>query len=416
MKKGKYRIKKYPGVYGYDSAKNRVNGKPDICYYIVVKIDGKNKTEKIGWLSEGYTGQLAAEVRAQRIRAARHSGQVKTAQEIRAERKKHNRTLHEIKEHYFNSERGRAIKGRKTDMARWKLYLQHLDTKSVPELSQLDVERIKQNLKHKELSPATVDHALRLLRRIIKHGVKNNLCPALAFKIEFPKVNNTVTEYLTPEQAGRLLQVLDNWKRQDIARMIKLAWLTGMRRGELFSLKTAHLDFTHDLITIANPKGGRDVTIPMSPPAKKLLQEQILFLQEAHRRREQRYCDTNKPAPPWQENGYLFPGVHGKKRTDCSAINRIKEKAGLPKSFRPFHGLRHHMAVTLASSGEYTLDMIGELLTHKDSSVTRRYAAFLPEARQKAATRAAEILTSHTQIEEQQQKVVNLREPNQTPK
>jgi len=98
---------------------------------------------------------------------------------------------------------------------------------------------------------------------------------------------------------------------------------------------------------------------------------------------------------------------------DCSAINRIKEKAKLPKSFRPFHGLRHHMAVTLASSGEYTLDMIGELLTHKDSSVTRRYASFLPEARQKAATRAAEILTRHSKTRQPEQKVVNLGKTNQ---
>ncbi len=408
MKSSKYRIKKYPGVYGYDSATKRVNGKPDVCFYILYKIDRKNKTEKIGWLSEGYTGQLASEVRAQRIRAARHSGQVKTAREIRAERKKHNRPLGEIKEHYFNSERGKAIKGRKGDLGRWQLYLAHLDTKSIPELSQLDIERIKRTLKHNELSPATVDHALRLLRRIINHGVKHSLCPALAFKIEFPKVNNTVTEFLTPEQAARLLHVLDNWQRQDIARMIKLAWLTGMRRGELFSLKTDHLNFTHDLITLADPKGGKDVTIPISPPVKELLQQQILFLQQEKERREKRYRNISKPSPAWEDHGYLFPGVHGKQRKDCSAVNRIKEKARLPKSFRPFHGLRHHLAVTLASSGEYTLDMIGELLTHKDSSVTRRYASFLPEARKKAATRAAEILTDHTKTGKPAQKIVNI--------
>lgn len=112
--------------------------------------------------------------------------------------------------------------------------------------------------------------------------------------------------------------------------------------------------------------------------------------------------DTHKPDT---DHGL----VHGNKRKDCSAINRIKEKAKLPKSFRPFHGLRHHMAVTLASSGEYTLDMIGELLTHKDSSVTRRYASFLPEARQKASTRTAEILTNHTKPGEREQKIVNLK-------
>ncbi len=409
MKAGKYRIKKYPGVLGYDSTKKRVNGKPDVCFYIRYKIDGRGKTEKIGWLSEGYTAQLAAELRGERIRTARHCGQVKTAREIRAEKKIHNRTLREIKEHYFNSARGQALKGRKTDLSRWKHHLRHLETSSIPELSPLEIERIKRNMKAQELSPATIDHALRLLRRVINHGVKHNLCPALAFSIEFPKVNNIVTEFLTPDQAASLLEVLESWPRQDIARMVKMAWLTGMRRGELFKLKKSHLDFNHDIIRLADPKGGKDSTIPMSLPVKELLQEQLAYLQAQRERRERRYGKTDSPAPAWDEQGFVFPGIHGGKRQDCSAINRIKKAAGLPRSFRPFHGLRHHMAVTLASSGEYTLDMIGELLTHKDSSVTRRYAAFLPEAKQKAAARAAEILTSQPKKAEATAEIINLK-------
>ncbi len=392
MVKGKYRIKKYLGVYGYDSTARKVNGKPDICYYVMYKFDGKNRTEKIGWLSEGYTGQLAAEVRAQRMRKARHSGEVKTTSEIRAERKRTNRTLLEVKRHYFDSEHGKVLKGRGADLSRWDNHLAHLNIRSVPELSQLEIERIKVAMKMKELSPATIDHVLRLLRRIINHGVKYNMCPVLSFKIEFPKVNNIVTEYLTSEEVARLLYTLDNWKRQDIARMVKMAWLTGMRRGELFSLKQEHLNFTHRLIAISEPKGGEDATIPMSDAVSELLVAQIHFLDNEQKRREKRYHNTAKSMPEWTDNGYIFPGIHGKKRKGCGAINNIKKEAGLPAAFRPFHGLRHHLAVTLASSGEYTLDMIGELLTHKDSSVTRRYAAFLPEVKKKASDRAAEIL------------------------
>ncbi len=393
MKKGKYRIKKYTGVYGYDSTKKRVNGKPDVCYYILYKIDGKNKTEKIGWYSEGYTAEISNEIRAQRVRTIRHSGKVKTAQEIRVERRKHNRLIEEIKDHYFNSDHGKALKGIRTDLNRWKNHLAWLNNKTIPELSQLDIERIKKNMKQKQLAAGTTANALRLLRRIINHGTKHGLCPALPFKIDFPQVNNIVTEYLTPQQSGRLLNVLDTWPRQDVARMVKLAWLTGMRRGEIFRLKKEHLNFTHDLINIIDPKGGQNVTIPISKPVKELLNKQISFLEQEQTRRNKRYKNTTRSAPEWHDHGFVFPGVHGKQRQDCSAIHRIKQKARLPKSFRPFHGLRHHMAVTLASSGEYTLDMIGELLTHKDTAVTRRYAAFLPEAKKKAAARAAELLT-----------------------
>ncbi len=395
--RSRYRIKRHTGVFAHDSSERKYQGKVDSCYYITYKIDGTKKTEKIGWRSEGYTPELAAEIRAKRIRENRHNGEVKTARDIREDQRRINRPLGEIKDHYFNSERGRALRGRVSDLNRWNLYLSDLSDKSVSQLCPLDVERIKRNMGRKSLSPASIDHVLRLLRRIINHGSKNNICPPLSFKIDFPKVHNTVTEYLTPEEAERLVNVLDNWPRQDIARMVKLAWLTGMRRGECFKLKTDDIDFTHDLIHLSSPKGGSPATIPLSEPVKVIIKTQLDYLAEQKERREARYQNTTRAKPKWTENGYLFPGPNGQLRKDCSAVDRIKEEAQLPRSFRPFHGLRHHLAVTLASSGEYTLDMIGELLTHKDTKVTRRYAAFIPEVKKRAADRAAELLSTHAQ-------------------
>lgn len=392
----KYPIKKYQGVFGYDSATKRLNGKPDVCLYITYKIDGKKTTEKVGWCSEGYTPQLAAELRAIKIREARHQGEVKTSSEIRAEQRKINRKLKEIKEHYFTSAKGVAMKGRVQDLNRWDHHLAFLEGKNVKELSQLDIERIKRNMKEKDLAPATIDHALRLLRRVVNHGVEHGLCPRLAFKIQFPRVNNIKTEFLSPDEAARLLDTLNNWRRQDIARMVKVAMYSGLRRGELFSLKREHLDFHHCLITIAGPKGGRDVTVPMSPPVRELLEQQLTFLENELDRREKRYRNSTRPSPAWEDHGFVFPGVMGKQRVECGAVDRIKAAADLPKHFRPFHGLRHHYAVLLASSGEFNLDQIGLLLTHKSSEITRRYAHFLPEAQRRAADRAAEIIAAHT--------------------
>ena len=393
----KYPIKKHQGVFGYDSATKRFNGKPDVCLYITFKVDGKKTTEKVGWLSEGYTPQLAGELRAKRIRDARHQGEVQTASDIRAEQRKTNRPLAEIKEHYFNSTRGQALKGRVQDLCRWSHHLTFLENKSVSELTALDVERIKRDMIAKDLTPATIDHALRLLRRIVNHGAEHGLCPPLKFKIRFPKVNNIQTEFLTPEEAGRLLKTLDNWPRQDVARMVKLAMFSGLRRGELFRLKQEHLDFHHGLITIAGPKGGQDATVPMNPPVRAILEQQLAFLKEEEQRRARRYQNTARQAPAWEEQGFVFPGRGGTQRVECTAIDRIKKEAALPRHFRPFHGLRHHYAVLLASSGEFNLDQIGQLLTHKSSDITRRYAHYLPESQRRAADRAAAIISAHTE-------------------
>jgi integrase len=38
---------------------------------------------------------------------------------------------------------------------------------------------------------------------------------------------------------------------------------------------------------------------------------------------------------------YIFPGRHGEKRKEFSRIaRRVRDKAGLPKDFRPLHALR----------------------------------------------------------------------------
>lgn len=379
-KLSKVHTKKWTGVFIRESATRKYDGKPDGCYYITYKVCGKKKIEKIGWKSEGYTPQVAEELRAQRVKDARHGKAVKTANEIHRELLENNRPLNEIKEAYFNSERGLLLKGRTTDLNRYDLHLAAtVGSKRISEITELDVQKIKQSMAEK--APATIRNALELLRRLINFGESCKLCPALGFTIKLPRVDNEVTEHLTQEEAARLMTVLNNWPSKEAPRMLKLALFTGMRRGEIFKLQTQDLNFLHDLICLRNPKGGRDASVPMSTIAKNILREQIEY--------------RNKIYP---DSDYIFPGKSGKMRTDSSAVKRIKKKAGLPKSFRIFHGLRHHLAVTLANSGEYTIDMIGELLTHKSAAMTKRYAKYLPDTTRKAANRAADLLQGHMEV------------------
>ena len=59
--------------------------------------------------------------------------------------------------------------------------------------------------------------------------------------------------------------------------------------------------------------------------------------------------------------------------------------------------IKKHIAVTLANSGEFSQDMIGELLTHKDVKMTKRYSRFLPGTMKKTSNRAAELIQQHTE-------------------
>src|SRR3989304_10350605 len=61
----------HKGVYQRESTEELFKGKPNLCFDITYKKDGKKVFEKIGWLSEGFTAKLAADIRAQRMRQIR---------------------------------------------------------------------------------------------------------------------------------------------------------------------------------------------------------------------------------------------------------------------------------------------------------------------------------------------------------
>jgi integrase len=131
------------------------------------------------------------------------------------------------------------------------------------------------------------------------------------------------------------------------------------------------VDFDKGFIHIIGPKGGKDQTIPMNQAARDLL-----------------------TAHPRTGSTYVFPARGGNQRTDISKqVTRIKRAAGLPKDFRPLHGLRHTFASMLASSGQVDLYTLQKLLTHKNPVMTQRYAHLRDEALRRASDLAGDLIS-----------------------
>jgi integrase len=138
----------------------------------------------------------------------------------------------------------------------------------------------------------------------------------------------------------------------------------------MFRLRWEDVDFERGFIYIRSPKGGRDQRIPLNDGARDLL--------------------LNMPRG---DSAFVFPGRHGDQRTDINkAVRKIKEEAGLPKSFRALHGLRHVYASMLASSGQVDLYVLQRLLTHKSPVMTQRYAHLRDDTLKRAANLAGSLL------------------------
>ena len=372
--KRRYHPKKWAGVYVYETGET-YNNTPDLCFYITYRLGRRLIWEKVGKLSEGYGPDVAAEIRAERVKAVRHGEEVKTAKEIRQEKAEKDRLFSDIAADYFDI-KGPSLKGIVTDRNRYSKHLEPLFGKRcVSEITPQMVEELRKSLSGRK--PATLWNALELLRRIINFGVKTNRCPSLRFQIEMPVKDNEVIEHLTPEETQRFLNTARSWPARDVGNMLLLAFFTGMRRGEIFKLQDEDVAFDLKLLRLRDPKGRKTLSIGMSSLVENLLREQMAWR------------DVNYPG-----SSFVFPGRDGNMRRDCSAVDRFRKQAGLPPKFRPFHGLRHHFAVSLANSGKFSMDMISEMLTHKNVDFTKKkYAQFLPETLAAASDAAAKILS-----------------------
>lgn len=366
---------RYPGVFFRETERVGMKGTEKV-FYIVFKKEGKVIEEKVGrQFVDNMTEAKAAGIRAERIEGKRASRkEIREAQEAIRQAELQKPTIQRLWEVYRTEHSEK--RSLRADMSNFKNHLKAFAKKAPDELCTADLTRLKNALFAKGLQPATVHHVLALLRLLIRFGVRNGLCAIpdpQKLHFEMPRVDNLKTEMLTPKQLMVLKKVLDEEPDQNAAAFMRLALATGMRRGALMGLRWDDLDFEHGFITLRGEtaKKGSTDKIPMSEMARQIL------------------LSVSR-----QESEYVFPGKDGGQRREFRRIaQRVKKKAGLPKDFRPLHGLRHAYASFLASSGRVDLYTLQKLLTHSSPQMTQRYAHLADEAMKRAASVVDDILT-----------------------
>jgi integrase len=356
---------KYPGIFYIISKED------DKIYYIRYYRGTKRIEEKVGRGSYGMTAAKANIIKTQRIQGKALSNQEKRDEQ---ERKKQEKdaiwTINRLWERYLSTHRTKSIDICKARFG--KHVAPVFGDKEPKDIIQLDITDFKSDLEKKGLKPGSVRKVMELLRRVINFGKNNQLISDIDYKIKLEKVKDQKTEYLTDEQFQMLWHAIETDHNRDAANFMKMVIFTGMRRGELFKLQKSHVNWQTRFISIYDPKGEESEEIPMNDLASDILKEQ---------------------AEIYPESDYFFPGLNGKRRTtNKRGVNRIKQRAGLPKDFRPLHGLRHSFASLLASSGKVDIYSIQKLLTHKDPKMTQRYAHLVDEALKRGASTNEELL------------------------
>jgi len=354
---------KYQGIYENPSKERIIKGKPDTCFYITYKHDGKKIWEKIGWLSEGYGARLAADFRSKRIMQIRHGEEL-------PQEKKTAPLFQDIAEQYFEWGKNNLAEGGRYERNRYDNHLKgFLCGKRMNEISGFDLERLKQELKKKDLSDQSVKHVLVLFRCIFNKAVSWELYdgPDPLKSVKMPVPQNQRERYLTHEEADLLLERLQ--EKSPLWHDITMLGLhTGMRASEIFSLRGHDLDFDQELINIDDTKNKHPRKAVMTVAVKEILMKR-------------------KPESP---GDIVFLNRKGERITEVSrTFDRTVAELGFNQGITDnrqkvvFHTCRHTFASWLAIQGT-PLHVIAELTGHRQMNMVQRYSHLSPDVKRKA--------------------------------
>jgi len=241
------------------------------------------------------------------------------------------------------------------------------------EISRRDVQVFHNDLvKVEGLSPATADHHVVYLRRVLNLAIQWEFLEKNALSnIPLMKVDNKVEQYLSDDQVRQLVDVLTTDAAFGASNILMFLLSTGARLNEAVQAKWEQIDLDHGIwrIPATNSKNKRTRSVPLNDSAMWVLAQ--LETQGRHE--------------------YLFVNVATNKPfvTITRAWYRLRAKAGVGKL--RIHDLRHSFASFLVNGGR-SLYEVQQILGHSDPKVTMRYAHLSTKALKEAANAGSVIV------------------------
>lgn len=227
---------------------------------------------------------------------------------------------------------------------------------------------------------ASVNRELELIRRMLGIAYQEGWIIRNPFSMGeslISKADEKKRErILSRDEEIKLLEVCTG-KREHLKPIIICALDTGMRQGEIFSLKWQNIDFSEEIITIEafNTKTMQERQVSIT----YRLKDELLALHK-------------------KSTGNQEALVFGINSNVKRSFDGARKDAGLPDV--RFHDLRHTAATRLVQ-GKLPLSEVSRILGHTQANTTYRYV----NANVETARRAAMTLNDfHQETEEKRQK------------
>ncbi len=327
-------------------------------WWIDFYADSRRKREKIG-----PSRSLAEQVLKKR--------QVEVAENKYLDiKKQHKTTFRELCEDYMRLHSRPNKRSWKSDEKKMKTLSAFFGNRPLYEISAIFVEnykakRSKETVRlgkeytegKKCVSVATVNRELACLKHMFNKAIEWGYAETNPVsRVKLFKENNARIRYLEKEEIKKLI----NNASEHLKPILTVALNTGMRKGEILSLKWNDLDFKNNIIYIRESKNGERRELPMNAITKS-----TLIAVRKHPESPFVFCN---------EQGEAYANVRKSFFTACKTSGIL--------NFR-FHDLRHTFASQLVMSG-VDLNTVRELLGHKTLDMTLRYSHLSPDHKKRA--------------------------------
>ena len=267
-----------------------------------------------------------------------------------------------------------------------KTFKVYFSNKSFREITPMLIEKFKRERRRgltkygEQRKPASVNRELECLSKIFNMAIRDSLTDTNPCeKVDKLREDNKRTRYLLPDEEKRLLSMLIG-QREHLRPIVVMAIHTGMRKGEILSLRWNQVDFLRGLIQVTKTKSGKDRDIPMN----EVVREELLRLKADSSGSDYVFVsEKTGRALGWIKRGF------------AAACREAKIE-----NFT-FHDLRHTAGTRMGDAGVDAFT-IAKVLGHSDLRMTARYT----HATDQNLRRAVDALAKYGQSEKDCHKIV----------
>ena len=247
-------------------------------------------------------------------------------------------------------------------------------------------------------APASIHKMHTLLHKSLAQAVNDGLIPRnVADNLKLPRIDREEIDPLTAEEANRLIEAAAGDRLEAI---YTIAIHTGLRQGELLSLRWEDLDLEAGALrvrrTLTRTKGTYSMGEPKTKKSRRTVRLTTGAVAALRGHLERQLEEMDRLGSLYQPGGLVFAseagGIINPSNLRNRSFTRLLRRAGLPPDTR-FHDLRHTCA-TLLLSRNVNPKVVSEMLGHATIAITLdTYSHVLPDMQEKAAIALEEALS-----------------------